>query len=54
MADALPYGMREDVEVEITISGTASEVLAELRSLKPGKTSRKASIRVALSPRWRR
>jgi hypothetical protein len=42
----LPYGMREDVEIEITISGTASEVLAELRGVRPGKTSRKASVEV--------
>jgi hypothetical protein len=41
----LPFGMQEDVEITFTIEGPATEVLADLRALRAGRTQRKATIR---------
>jgi hypothetical protein len=41
---SLPFGKREDVEIIFTIEGTATEVLADLRVLRAGRTRRKAQI----------
>ena|SRR5690349_13681893 len=38
--------MQEDVEITFTIEGTATDVLADLRMLRGGRTRRKASLRI--------
>jgi hypothetical protein len=48
--------MQEDVEITFTIEGAATDVLADLRALRPSGTHREASIRAvtinSANPRW--